>query len=227
MNITAIKKPSAATLLETYLNLAFYLCVCPFRSKLANNTTDSPSRRKWQYVTYSNWLQKSFCFLFSTTAFIWIIRRNYDEMPSVRNGTGPDAYFQIIWGVVDLLQKCVTIKIFWFDRQNISAILNFLLNKETKGLGLNQLVTSRLAAFCLFLPYLAISLVGFIAGRGLAVPQGISNWYPTFWWQSVQCTSRSIFLFETSSQENSNCTHQASMLNVGLGILGVIGLFQR
>lgn len=212
--------------LECYMNLAFYLCVCPFRLKRVNSEGTSQHKTvKCQYIKQSNWLQKSCCTLFSLMAYPWILRESWNATPSLNANAGPGVYFQMSCRYMNFIQKIIMFKLLWFDQTKLVEIFNFLSN-EKGGLPPYKFRISKLAISCFILPYVLTGVVAFVLGRGL-VSTNIPDWNVAIWWQLVQCTSKNIYLFQSVTVSDTTHCSNSTTVEVVLGIFGSIGLFLR
>lgn len=218
---------SPASFLKNFIDLTFFLCVCPFRIKSSRYKN---ANEKWDFVfvARSFWLHKIGCAILSSLGLIWLTRRAWDEMPSLQNASRPGIYFEVVWGAVDILQTAVILKFFWFDQHNLLRILNFLISEESGLARVNEAdFFSRVAVSCLFFPYVLISILGFMSGRGLEFTSvNYPRWSVFSWWNSVQCTSRDIYLFQRITDDSNDCRENPFQDTI-FAIIGAIGQFYR
>lgn len=213
-------KRSSGNFLKIYIDIVFCLCVCPFRLKLGCEE----NKEKLRYIIRSYWPQKICCALTTFLGFLWIARAAWDEISSFEMSARPGSYFEVVFEIVNVIQKLATLLMYWFAQQNFLAIVNFILN-EHNGLAPDQMAISSPAAICLYLPYLIISVLGFTSGHGLRNLNSNSRWNFMAWWESVKCTSRYVYSFQDRSFYG-NCAGNGTS-DVIFGVLGIIGLFQR
>lgn len=208
---------SSANFLKVYLDLTFYLCICPFRVVYIYDH----KKHCGHYIAKSYLAQKLLCIIFTSLGMFWLVRLTLHYRPSFHDTTRPSDYFEIVFSIADLLQKSMTIGMFWVFQQNSLSILNFIVD-ENNSLAPPHLTISKVGVALLYLPFTMIGMLGFASGRGL-VRLDNSWWNLNSWWDAVKCTSQNIYFV----QPMQGCDPSSTLLNTVFSVIGTIGLLYR
>lgn len=120
-------KPELTYFLKIFLDVAFLLCLCPFRLKLGksrSNVTPLYSAKRWWPQTIASGVLTifvSFC----------MIRETYLSVPT--SGKNPVLHFRFAKEVLNVIFKLLIIKLFWFNKKEIVNLVNFLIEKDFKS----------------------------------------------------------------------------------------------
>lgn len=204
--------------ITAYLDLAYYMCICPFR--IIPNTDD---KSKTPFFLSSFVPQKIICSIFSFLAVFWQMRITWFELINIKDLNVPGIYFEMAFHIVNISHKLWVFQQFWLNPGKFLAVINYIADEK------NLMATSfskitKFRVMCVYFPFvLFLCVTTSLTERGGGGFTRISEWNFQRWWDSVGCFSAEVFLFQSESLPCLNATTENTMVT----LIGVAGLVQR
>lgn len=106
--------------LKTYIDFAYFLCLCPFRLVEDQETN--------QFIAYTCWPHTILCAVIRLLGVVSDISSYSDMIPTDRNN--PAMYFLMLLNFNIILAVLNILKIFWLKKQQVVDLANFMVSSK-------------------------------------------------------------------------------------------------
>lgn len=213
--------------LRVYTDFAYYTCLSPFR--LVYNFS---TKTKGTFISAAKYFpQRILCVILSFLVIFWHGRVLLFRLSLHRDFYRPGTYFEIAYIIVELIQKSVTLKHFWWNLKDFQAILHhtckFFEDKYIRTRTIAHIARAKIALRFACLPYMMLAFLAFFTGKGGFGFISVSEWSFWRWWHSIGCMARMVYLFKNETIPATISCGSGSIPDTIGGIIGAVILFQR
>lgn len=213
------------------INFMFALFCCPFR--LTRFNKPQPNLHESTFFNVSTtYAQTIICIVVTVVDVLFMIKRMRAAYPSTADETkNPASFLTLIGLAISDLNKCVMIKTFWRNQEEILKIVNCLVAKVNKLPPLKNAgrLNWRHAVIIVTLLYTSVGFINFSSTKIL--PQETNNQFEQWavsWWAGKVNDGRKIFFVDHFARNSANQTFpESSFVNVLVGVLTSVGILQR